>query len=377
MELSSEDSLRLNVLLAQELKAVRIDESRMTVYALTPQGEARVALHPTVRDDQYLRGVRELFSSHVMGSPGGYPVFLKRWTRMGQTRDNMLASLLLLGEPEAVVAVAHAPGLTPELARLAWWAMPEAENARRMLEHPVVAASEMGCELARHLVEYLPFETEAKAVIDTVRLVLQPGLVSDAVRSDLWVKAARKGGYFVGFLQAAPDDLPEPSPAHAEAEVVTAALAELCAVDNPYAQALCRALSPQGQAFIKTAEAAMDKLADEDGTVALFKVIGAYFGKGLREACPAGSRCGDSEAALVHAEVCVTAPATLAPMLTPVLEAVPTQRERLVALLTLALAGEEILDSFFAHSDAVGPLMRRKLAPWTEPMLAQMRRLRG
>lgn len=374
MELSSEDSLRLNVMLAQELKAVRIDESRMTVYALTPQGEARVVLHPMVRDDQYLRGVRELFSSHVLGSPGGYPVFLKRWTRMGQARDNMLHSLLLLGEPEAVVAVAHAPGLTPELARLAWWAMPEAENARRMLEHPPVAASGMGRELARHLVEYLPFETETKAIQDTVRLVLQPGLVDDAVRRDLWARAARKGGYYVGFLQAAPDDLPEPSSAHVEAGTVAAALAELCAADNPYAKALCRAMSPQGQAFLKTAEAAMDKLADEEGAVALFKVIGGYFGEGVR---PAGSRCGDSEAAQVRAEVCVADPATLAPALGSVLAATPEQRERLVALLTLALAGEEILDSFFAHSDAVGPLMRRKLAPWTGPMLAQMRRLRA
>ena len=35
MQLSNEDNLRLNVLLAQDLKAVRIDESRMIVHALT------------------------------------------------------------------------------------------------------------------------------------------------------------------------------------------------------------------------------------------------------------------------------------------------------------------------------------------------------
>jgi len=44
-----------------------------------------------------------MLSSHVLGSPGGYPVFLQRWTRMGQTRDTQLDKLLLLGEPEAVV----------------------------------------------------------------------------------------------------------------------------------------------------------------------------------------------------------------------------------------------------------------------------------
>ena len=104
MELSAEDALRLNVLLANPLEAVRIDESSMTVYALSEQGEASVSLNPRGRDDQYLKKVRELLSSQVLGSPGGYPVFLRRWTRMGQARDHSLEQLLLLGEPEAVVA---------------------------------------------------------------------------------------------------------------------------------------------------------------------------------------------------------------------------------------------------------------------------------
>ena len=119
MELSHEDSLRLNVLLTQDLQAIRIDESAMIVYALTSKGEAKVRLVPSCRDDRYLRNVRELFSTHALGSPGGYPVYLKRWTRMRQTRADSLRGLLLLGEPEAIVAVANAPGLTDELARCA------------------------------------------------------------------------------------------------------------------------------------------------------------------------------------------------------------------------------------------------------------------
>ena len=108
MNLSTEDSLRLNVLLNQELQAVRIDESKMVVFALTPKGEASVTLNPNCRDDQYLKQVRELFSMHVLGSPGGYPVFLKRWTRMGQQRGgNSLLSLLLLGEPELAIGRAR------------------------------------------------------------------------------------------------------------------------------------------------------------------------------------------------------------------------------------------------------------------------------
>ena len=105
MELSPEDALRINVLLASPIEAVRIDESSMTVHALSGKGEARVKLNPNCRDESYLRMVREALSSHVLGSPGGYPVYLKRWTRMGHARDEILESLLLLGEPEAVAAV--------------------------------------------------------------------------------------------------------------------------------------------------------------------------------------------------------------------------------------------------------------------------------
>jgi hypothetical protein len=52
VQLSNEDNLRLNVLLAQDLKAIRINEGTMTVHALTDKGEAKVALNPTTRDDQ-------------------------------------------------------------------------------------------------------------------------------------------------------------------------------------------------------------------------------------------------------------------------------------------------------------------------------------
>ena len=38
MQLSSEDQLRLNVLVAQPLQAVRIDESRMCVHVLSEKG---------------------------------------------------------------------------------------------------------------------------------------------------------------------------------------------------------------------------------------------------------------------------------------------------------------------------------------------------
>lgn len=374
LELSSEDSLRLNVLLAQKPQAIRIDESRMTLYALTEKGEASVVLNPDCRDDQYLRRVRELLSMHALGSPGGYPVYITRWTRMGQERGNeTLLKLLLLGEPEAVVAVAHAPGLTPELAKLAWWAMPDAENARRMLTQPLVAQSELAYELAQFLIEYLPFETEPKAIMDSVRLVLQPGLLSDDQTLNLWNRASRKGTFYVSFLQAMPERLPEQCPAHPEQRNIELALSNLLAENNPYAEVLCKAMSPTGQAFLKTAEAAMDKLADEATSVALFETIGRYF-SGAR---PQAAQCGDSEAALAHADVCTADPEVAAPGLAEVLATIPEQKKYLRAILTLSFAGEELLDSFFSHSDTVGPLMRRKMTPWTGPILEQIRCLRS
>ena len=105
MDLTGEDLLRLNVMMAQNPKAVRIDENRMQVFGLTEEGEARVDLNPNGRHEQYVRKVREFLSGHVFGSPGGYPVFISRWTRMGQAKDENLQQLLMLGEPEAVVAV--------------------------------------------------------------------------------------------------------------------------------------------------------------------------------------------------------------------------------------------------------------------------------
>ena len=75
MELSPQDTLRLNVLLANEPQAIRINESSMTVFGLSESGEAQVQLNPIGRDEQYIKRVKELLSGHVLGSPGGYPVY--------------------------------------------------------------------------------------------------------------------------------------------------------------------------------------------------------------------------------------------------------------------------------------------------------------
>lgn len=375
MNLSPEDSLRLNVLLKQELQAVRIDESKMKVFALTRKGEASVSLNANCRDDQYLKQVRELFSTHVLGSPGGYPVYIKRWTRMGQDRENSsLHGLLQLGEPEAVMAVVHAPSLTPELAKLAWWVMPEAENARCMLGSPQVADSEIGRELAEFLIEYLPFETEAEAILNSVRLVLQPRLVDEKTRQGLWQRASRKGTIYVSFLQAMPDALPDIVAAHPIYDDVKLAVSPLLEKDNIVAKQLCRTLSPAGQTFLKTVINAMEKLADEAATVALFEAIGTYFYAALPKGHTGAVEAGrTSELAVAFAHSYVEEVGCYHPELAELWQVLPEQASKLTAMVALSFAGESLVDSFFSHSDAVGPLMRRKMKPWTEPFIEQIK----
>jgi hypothetical protein len=375
MDLSAEDALRLNVMLANPLQAVRIDESSMTVHALSEQGEASVRLNPLGRDDQYLKRVRELLSSQVLGSPGGYPVFLRRWTRMGQARDDSLEQLLLLGEPEAVVAVVHAAGLTDEIARRAWWAMPVADNARRMLERSCVVQGAMGPVLAEFLIEYLPFETEHRAMIETVRLVLQPGLIDAAMRDKLWNQARRRSSYYVGFMDAIPDELPEARAARADLDAVREDLAPLLEAGNPVAQHLCRCLSGAGQTFLATASAAMKKPTNQDVVVEFLKSIQRYFA-GL---CPASDPAADMATVVEDARELLDVPA-VCPTTTAVQEVLalrPVCRDEVAAMLALSWVGEALVNPVFARTDAIGSVMRKKIEPITGLIQRQLDQLRG
>ncbi len=371
MGLSSEDSLRLHVLLRQSLQAVRIDESRMQVLALTEQGEARVALNPNCRDEAYLKQVRQLLSSHVLGSPGGYPVYLKRWTRMGQARRQSLERLLLLGEPEAVAAVVHAPDLTEELARRAWWADPDADNARRMLACPRVAASPMGPVLAEYLVDYLPFEQEPQAMIDSVRLVLGPGLIDARTREQLWARGQRRNSYYVGFLQALPDALPLRSAPHPDWEGLRERLGGLCEAANPYALALLRVLDAPGQAFLETSERVLRRPVNQDVVVALLEAVGAYFAP-VR---PDGPRRREIQTVLGDAEALCRDERPEA--LRTLRQTLPGRDDLIRAMLVLSLLSEQLVAPIFGLTDAIGSLMRRKIEPVTGPILAQFAVLRG
>ena len=340
VELAPEDALRLNVLLAGELHAVRIDEGAMTLHALTPKGEARICLHRNCRPDLYVMRVRELLGGHALGSPGGYPVHLRRWTRMGQASPRNLEALLKLGEPEAVTAVALAPTLSDELARRAWWALPTMEVARYMLEHEAVRQGAMGQVLADFLIEHLPFVEDPIQAMNSIRAVIGAGLLGPEESQQLWSKARRRPHYFIGFLEHRPDALPAGTERALPADVLARAGA-----GDAWATLLVRCHSPSGQSFLGAAEMALEKPPAHDAVYLLLDILGSYF-SGVRSLEPPR----DMPTELKREEQAMAALSRLSNV-----DALP--------ILT--------------RTTAVGPLMRRHLQPLFEPVLGHIRSLRG
>lgn len=369
MPLSSEDMLRLNVLLAGHIDAIRIDESRMIVYGLNGEQEARIQLNPNCKDEAYLKEVRELLSGHVLGSPGGYPVYLKRWTRMGQARDESLSDLLKLGEPEAVMAVVCASGLTDELARLAWWVAPESEHARRMLERENIVKGKMGKELASFLVEFLPFEEDPLAIVRSVSLVLQEGLVDDDMRQKIWDRGRAKNVFRIGFLNTTPHDLPDNIAARQDMELYSEKLQQYSDA-NPYAMTLLNILTDKGQTFIDVCEKILRKPANQEVVSALLDTIGKYFRPHNREP----EFIQDLDAIEDRTRQSVSDSSTYAAQL---LKIVPQLERELFAILLLSQVTEAIAIPVFAKSDAMGTVMRRQLEPITSRLFEHFSILRG
>lgn len=369
MQLSSEDSLRLNVLITQA-EAIRIDENEMIVYGLAGEQEMRVALNPTMRADKYLTLVREMLASIVLDSPGGYPIFLRRWTRMGQIDSDQLDRLLRIGEPEAVMAVVCAPGLTNELARRAWWIAPYSEHARQMLENQTIVNGAMGPLLAEHLVEHLPFETEHNDMLHTVRLVLQPGLINAEQRQRLWDRGRSKSTYRVGFLVTLPDGLLEVGDARSDFPEISKKLEPLVVGGHPFAWLLYKLLDASGQSFCRAVIESAERPADQDVVSALFDAIGAYF-KALRV------HTGQLRTVEEIQQVVEGMMAHPAEALQTLLDRLPELEPEIRAMLFLAHFDESVILPIFSLSDAIGTVMRRKIDPVTQPLLVQLNRLLG
>ena len=347
-ELSAEDLFRLNVLLTQDLRAIRLDESAPALLALTAQGEATVPLAPNCRTDRYLRLVREFLSGHALGSPGGYPVHLSRWTRHGQMEGENLGKLLLTGEPEAVVAVVHSPALSDAIAESAWWAMPTIENARLMLRRENVAHGRMGKVLAEFLVEHLPFLQEDNlAIMDTVAVLLYSGTLSEAQREAVWKRGKRQNSHYVAFLEMCPDALPAPLPARADLDSTRASLTA-AGHASPLLDKLLLALSPQGQTFLAACQEILERPETQEVVSRTLNALGRRFAVSDPD--------GHMQAAAAQ---------------------LPEQLPDLQAVLALGKVSDAATSPIFARSTAIGSLMRRKIAPVTTPILALIGQLRG
>ncbi|MDT3705842.1 MAG: hypothetical protein ROZ09_03375 [Thiobacillus sp.] len=349
-ELSPEDELRLNVLFNTELKAVRIDESTMTLWALTPQGEASVPLKPTERADRYLKRVREQLSGHALGSPGGYPVHLTRWTRQSQSGLSVqhLAQLLLIAEEEAVVAVVHSPALTEELARYAWWCMPTIENARLMLMRDVVCRSTIGRMLAEYLIENLAFLHEDDVgILDTVAVMLYSGVLSDAERRAIWRRGGSRNSYYVAFLELQSDNLPGPRAARTDHPSVPQL------AGNPYSTMLDKALSGQGQTFLATTGLVLERPEIQEVVNHTLNALANWCAplRQLDEATRSAARAA-------------------------LLAAAPQFESECDALDALAAADADSVRPIFLKTTAIGSLMRRKIQPVVTPLLDAIAALR-
>lgn len=339
-ELSPEDDLRLNVLLAGEVHAVRIDEGSLTLHALTPQGEAKVVLHRNCRPDLYVQRVRELLGGHAMGSPGGYPVHLMRWTSMGQSSAKNLQALLLLGEPEAVKAVAQAPTLSNELARRAWWALPSMDVARYMVNHALVRTGTMGQVLADFLIEHLPFEEDPIQAMNSVRAVVGADLLDPVKDAQLWAKAKHRPHYFLGFLEHRPDDLPAET-----ARPLPPQLGQNAAVGDVLGQRFLRCYGPSGQSFLRACAMLLEKPPAPEAVYLVLDILGRYFYGADERTIPV-----DWPDHLQH------------------------EAQAMASLGRLSHAdARPILNK----TTAVGPLMRRHLEPLFQPVLAHIQTLRG
>jgi len=390
MPLSNEDSLRLNVLLAQEVSAIRIDEGKLVVNALTHKGEAKIQLNPNTRKEKYIKEVKDFLSTKALGAPGGFPMFISRWNRMGDLRNSSLDKLLLLGEEEAVTAVVNNKNITPDIARSAWWALQSADNARSMLASQAIVQSDIGQELASFLIEFLPFEEDPLNMLTSARLVLQPGLISDDEIMSLWKKAKSKNTLYVGFLDSRPDNMPQQCAEHSRYQEIKETLSDLLCDNNPYAITLCKLLSESGQTFLKTAESSFKRIPNYDIAGALFESIRRYVYVSQPEA---GQTLQHHELALTlhgkpqtdineltllvnnifHEENDISC----SDELKAVQAQIPDLLEQLKAVLFLTRTSQTLLAPTIANSTAVGSLMRKKLKPVFDPIVMNLKILQG
>jgi hypothetical protein len=344
--LSPEDDFRLQILLHNGVRAVRLDEPSMTLYALTEQGEASIPLSPNSRTDHYVQGLKKILSQHALGNEGGYPNYLRRWNRLESNDHQQLAALLLLGEHEAVVAVANSSNITLDVAKDAWWCAMNSESqhevAYHLLSHDCVRTAPLGRELVVFLLEYLPFMIETGDILRYLSMMIASGQMDDNEQQAIWQRGGRKAVFGIAFLVTSPYALPGAEPSHHDANESLDAL-------------LQRTHAPGGQAFLLAVKQACSKLSSEELVYPLLNAIGAWF-------APARVQMSGRDYLAYQRQVEAVLNGKCAP------------QHR--AMHLLAGINEQCAFDAVLHTGAVGSQLRRKLMPlldvileWVEELL--------
>ncbi len=263
--LSAEDTLKLNVLIATSV-AIRIDIYKLVVVGLNAQHkEQTIELNPSGDSSKYIKEVQKLLVSQVLGAMGGYPSYLKRWSRMGQVESSNLASLLKLGDVEAVVAVSNATNLDEKLLEITWWCATntdqQAEIGRFLLTKNFVVKTQIGKQIAEYLFEFLPFTDDIEQLIDTTNLVLQKDLIDSSLVDRLWKQGQRKTVFLVGFIERLQNNLPN-TDGTIKLDCKQKELEEIC--------------TEQGQILLKTISHILKKINQEYVLYRTLEVLGGF-----------------------------------------------------------------------------------------------------
>ena len=265
--LTPEDILRLNALMTLS-SAIRIDEYKMSVFGLTALGEEKkVRLNPRGDEHQYLKAVHDLLISKVLGTMGGYPAYLKRWSRMGDLSLQNLASLLKLGNIQAVIAVANVKILPVDILPLVWWCAintdKQAEIARYLLARKEVVAHDIGKEIAHYLLDFLPFIQNTVELMDSVNLLLQDNLISEESKMKLWQQGQRNSVFLIAFLERLAHQLPKTNRVYLKSQAQGVLYLE-------------KINSFMGQIFLNTCTIVLKKINQEYVLYRLLDALGKY-----------------------------------------------------------------------------------------------------
>ncbi len=364
--LDTRDKLRLKVLATRTVRAIRIDEPGARLTALTEEGEANIPLEPGANAARYFRALRDYLSDMFLNLPGGYPAHIGRWTRMASLRRDP-GRLLLLGDPEAVVAVACSDDVDGRLAADAWWCAQSMEIALALLRHKQAAEWPIAPELAEYVLEYLPFEERSATVTDALGRILQPGLLDPSRVLTLWQRGRRRHTWRSGFFLGHPSLYPEDRGEHPAATDLFARLQNQGFEAHPLAGLLLKHYRAEGRNTLAALLGALEKPQEQEVVTLVFREIDA------RIAWPGidGEKPRTIEGAERRAVELIRQQKRQHPELLGFLSS--GESEALRALALLSQVSEEMLGPVFSGNSFGGTVMRRHLDPLLHPICHAVR----